>query len=1141
MAYTKNLTKEQKKEHAQAAKRKKEEMERMVTELAEGWEEDPGQIAELTAFASRMYQFSAKNTMLIYRQKPYATFVQSFRNWKKMGASIVKGEKGARIYMPYETVVLKIGNRLVPLEHATKEEKMRYHAGEIESITDTKFKIGYVFDIAQTTFPKEQYPSLFHMGYPSAKYAQVVQGLTEYAAECLGCPVSMENLQSIALRGDYSPSENRIRLNALMEDTQKLSTLSHELGHAVMHGSYGDGKSAAQKELEADAFGIMLESYCGISPTEPRKRHLAENYRAYREETAGNPGADSIEQVLDQVYGAFREELPDIDRLTQKYLKQGLQPGMEPAGMAQEMQDNPMPNATAQEMQFGTVFYDSVQRIPPGKAQGQAATPNIGKKSQTASSGAAKRAQAATRKLTRSEIYGEIKWNVRITDYAAMHGIRLRRVGRYYTLEAHDSVRIDPVRNCFWRNSGIGNNTRGSVIDFALAFVHDGDMHAALTELQGMISLEVPAAAPGAGRPASRPDQARRLDTQKSLKESMPKRAANMHRAYAYLTQSRYIDPDIVQDFVNRKMLYQDVRGNCVFVAYGEDGEPNFATFRGTLTQRKFLGDVPGSDYGRNFYIDNHAEKLVVTESVIDAMSVMSILKGQGRDPKEYDYLALTGTAKQEPVVRHLQEKPKKEVLLSLDHDLAGVEGMQAIHDRIREHGIETKISCHVPEGKDWNEDLAAACKKFRGMDTVPYLEGKELPVIHECAIQSTEKVEERGFRRREGRHQYRLVELGENGQLVPVQTEKPNVLYFSPHEVKEQVPPMYRLVNYAELEKQQEEILGAQQKAAFTPQGEGTPGSGAETGAGRKALEPAGNRPEGKKMPEQAETVGEGLQIRKFYLENGTVLADCIHRGEEEKCGIWKKDGKYYIATGYKFDGTWEEHGMDKAAMEKLQQETGIPLEKFEKLPDSLLYSEDFANREPTQQAEMGKETLGRVTETKAESKVPEPAETAGDRLQDRSFYLENGRRIRGRGNAGRLLVRKFYLDNGTVLADCVYQGEEQQCGILKEDGNYLISTGYTFGGTQDEFPLGQDTLEKLQQQIGIPLEEFERLPGKLLYSEDFVNREPALQPGAVKNSVQSPDLQNMQGNTGTQQGQPTNHNARHSVQPRRQMELEL
>mgnify|MGYP000022466764 FL=1 len=74
-----------------------------------------------------------------------------------------------------------------------------------------------------------------------------------------------------------------------------------------------------------------------------------------------------------------------------------------------------------------------------------------------------------------------------------------------------------------------------------------------------------------------------------------------MRRVYAYLTKSRYIAPEIVQDFVDRKMLYQDVNGNCVFVAYDSEGKPNFASLRGTLSDVRFLGDLKGCDYKKGF------------------------------------------------------------------------------------------------------------------------------------------------------------------------------------------------------------------------------------------------------------------------------------------------------------------------------------------------------------------------------------------------------------------------------------------------------------------------------------------------------------------------------------------------------------
>ena len=63
--------------------------------------------------------------------------------------------------------------------------------------------------------------------------------------------------------------------------------------------------------------------------------------------------------------------------------------------------------------------------------------------------------------------------SVPIIDFASRKGFTLFRVGRYYSLAEHDSVRIDNEKNCFWRNSvffGKGSGGAGSIIDFALEF-----------------------------------------------------------------------------------------------------------------------------------------------------------------------------------------------------------------------------------------------------------------------------------------------------------------------------------------------------------------------------------------------------------------------------------------------------------------------------------------------------------------------------------------------------------------------------------------------------------------------------------------------------------------------------------------------
>ena len=52
-----------------------------------------------------------------------------------------------------------------------------------------------------------------------------------------------------------------------------------------------------------------------------------------------------------------------------------------------------------------------------------------------------------------SNVYQIIKEQIRIIDYAPRLGFTVKRKGKYYSLKEHDSVIIDPEKNCFWRNS----------------------------------------------------------------------------------------------------------------------------------------------------------------------------------------------------------------------------------------------------------------------------------------------------------------------------------------------------------------------------------------------------------------------------------------------------------------------------------------------------------------------------------------------------------------------------------------------------------------------------------------------------------------------------------------------------------------
>lgn len=300
-------------------------------------------------------------------------------------------------------------------------------------------------------------------------------------------------------------------------------------------------------------------------------------------------------------------------------------------------------------------------------------------------------------KEVRERICSEIK----IVDYAREIGYTPIRKGRFYSLAEHDSVRIDPEKNCYWQNSKGSNGYHsegGSVIDFAVN-LGNSELKEVMKDFSSRVS----------GMTVMVEKKKEILEKKKGKEKiKFPEKAEDMRRVYAYLIKSRYLDQEIVQHFVGRRMLYQDVRNNCVFVSY--DGEePVFGCVRGTNTYKRFVGDVPNCDYEKGFYINNHSDKLIITESVIDAMSVMTILRAKGLDYTEYDYLPLASAYKYESLIRRLQTDQKKEVYIALDNDKTGKESAEVIEKLIKGNGFNGFVEIKLPEEHDWNDELKAA------------------------------------------------------------------------------------------------------------------------------------------------------------------------------------------------------------------------------------------------------------------------------------------------------------------------------------------------------------------------------------------------------------------------------------------------
>lgn len=844
------------------AERDQKNYEYTIKQTLKGMDEHPERIEKFFEFSSRFYRYNLNNSLMIYSNNPNALYCQSYAAWNHP----TEGTKNQEAYRIKKNekgikVYVPVEVTLLKIDGELVPLEMATKEEQIQ------YQAGEIESVIQTRYGMKAVFDVAQTVCPIEMYQHFHRQYHETEREQLvkGMTEILEGMEyQIRYQNLFDLGKDWIFTESgnvvLHENLHPEEKLSAlaEIYSKAVMGMEESRRSPEVLQFQTEGLRLMTEGVLGIKRD---RTEIAEIYGQWKR----SGQKIHLQQTFQELYQMARKGLPHLEQTMERY----------------------------------TVSQETRQTEPGfNKRKGQET------------------------KMTNQELMDLIKQQIQITDYARENGYTLVRAGRYYSLKEHDSVRIDPSRNCYWQNSVAGRTGIGkgdSIIGFAKDFVHHGDLHEALKELSGRVRGMT--YSPGA-LPAAR-EEIKKYDS-----PQLPPRGENMHRMFAYLTKSRYVDPDIVQEFVNRKMLYQDQRGNCVFVGRNLNGKAETACLRGTLSDVRFTGEIEGSDARKGICLRNHAEKVIVTESVIDSMSVMSILKEQGVDLKTYDYLSLNGVGKAEALYHLLKEEPKAEILLALDRDLGGVKAMKQISKTLQNtYGIaDEKISFHVPhQKKDWNEELTEKMKKFQPLEQLAFLEKTELPAIHYCAVQSTKQAEEIGFRNRGGKDQYRLVELDADGKIIPVTVTKTNTMFFSAREVMERIPNLYERISYEQLLKMQKDIQTAQWEHAV--EGEQKKEQTESQGRISKEEKPDLSRAEQifqdrkkngvtREIPEQKGT----LELLGYQVDQGVLVARIQYKGEETLEGIWKNGEELYILTGMEVNHSLEKYSFHQEEKEELQ-----------------------------------------------------------------------------------------------------------------------------------------------------------------------------------------------------------------------------
>lgn len=215
---------------------KKEELDALTRQLHDGIHDYIGsqRYTAVLDSISRFHHYSMNNSIIIGLQMPEASRVASFTTWKSMNRKINKGEHGIAIFCPVRYKAEKEFEKL----DANGTPILGDDGNPITEkriVDQTTYKIGYVFDVSQTSQMegKKEYPLSFaeDLTFDIEDFDCFMKSIRDVSA----VPIEIKPFRSAA-KGYFSDSEKKIVIQSGMSESQTLKTAIHELAHSYFHG-----------------------------------------------------------------------------------------------------------------------------------------------------------------------------------------------------------------------------------------------------------------------------------------------------------------------------------------------------------------------------------------------------------------------------------------------------------------------------------------------------------------------------------------------------------------------------------------------------------------------------------------------------------------------------------------------------------------------------------------------------------------------------------------------------------------------------------------------------------------------------------------------------------------------------------------
>ena len=233
-------------------------------------------------FLSKFHRYSANNTIAIFLQRPTASLVASFSDWRRKGRQVRKGEHGIKILAPHT---------IKDVDDETGEIKQRLG-----------FHLAYCFDVSQTD----------GADLPEGPARQLTGSVDDYdriwdtLLAVSPVPVSVEPITDCEANGYYSHTDQRIVVRDGLAEMQRVKTAIHEIAHALLHakGSEEANADRSTREVHAESVAYVVCRALGLDTSNYSFGYVA-GWSHDRELKALKASLDAIVRTSDKILKAF--------------------------------------------------------------------------------------------------------------------------------------------------------------------------------------------------------------------------------------------------------------------------------------------------------------------------------------------------------------------------------------------------------------------------------------------------------------------------------------------------------------------------------------------------------------------------------------------------------------------------------------------------------------------------------------------------------------------------------------------------------------------------------------------------------------------------------------------------------------------